>query len=844
MKDLPYGDIFYELLGKIHAALAYCHLRYSKNETLSEDDQGINEIFESFSKISPYRISGLNSHIVKGLTLGDAKRQEQNLYPRLSKLVIYTYLQAQSSKRDKKYKAEIIPSPLNILYHALTVPNEPQSAAYAYVLCRSMLFFFLQLHPKLSGSNSINATYSEFQEEDILRSMNSLGNYSRQFARWPDKRQGHEKDAARLNYLLGHILALKGFFYLWFSANDQLINFCNVNESNLQSDLYARYRNELKESEKYHFRLSGGFHDMPDSSEVLNWIFGIPIPIRGADLLFSGGLKRSSNSGLVVSMHGQPGTGKTSVALALASVLSPFNTQTIYITLEESPEDLRTRLNTLTPSYLKRLSIYENNYNAISRKANDKYSLSWFHPYEFRGVKSLNDLERVLQLVSNKIEGAVSNKSPEEKGENLLPAICPLLLVVDNINGLLSNRDIGANSYYDIEQFVKGCRDIGAIVLLISAEGIPERYNLDYLVDVALCLKQEGIESKYEKPVRILQLTKSRHQLSRQGSHVFHISNDKGLRISPQVPSQLDKREKLRIQLPSKKMVVNALNFHSRDGESIYYNFLNVAENSQILIHGYGSSGKAGFGLKLLMTPIFESRHFPKSMSGKSIKKYPIGNRRVNKVMILSFLYPDEYYQGLYDRIVAQFDKMFDGYDRAKAIMVVKSFYPGYLTPEDFVNKIVRMLEEARLEGEPFTGILIDGLHNVFLQFRYLQDFHMIWPLLYNMLSRYSLTVVSTSTNFTLNQGVSAGDAVGNAKGGVLPEDLLLMQQGQRPFLHGLVKAADYFFLLDEESSETGDKRYMISVRSSIRQAPPTDRLRWDRSELVIIAEEKGGESQ
>lgn len=362
---------------------------------------------------------------------------------------------------------------------------------------------------------------------------------------------------------------------------------------------------------------------------------------------------------------------------------------------------------------------------------------------------------------------------------------------------------------------------MGAIVLLIAAEEIPKKFNFDYLVDIAIHLKQSHLDKPYEKPVRILELVKTRHQLSRQGSHIFHISNSRGFRISPQIPSQIDKKEKVKIKLPSDSEYIHTLNFIQEKDITKFVNFLPIAINSHILVHGYGSSGKAGFGLKLLLTP-----YLPKHINLNSIDKISIkiSHSYSNKVLIVSFLYPVEYYDILVHKINKQFTALFENFNVKKGQQYfVKAFFPGYLTPEDFIYKLVRLLDEANLEGQPFTGILLDGLHNVFLQFKSLQESHMIWPLLYSILSRYNLTVVSTFTNFSLDERHIDKNSLDNRTSFQTPDDFALMQQGQRPFLHGLVKAADYYFLLEEiiDDNNSFARNYWLSVRSSIRQTPP-----------------------
>jgi KaiC/GvpD/RAD55 family RecA-like ATPase len=832
MEALLYNDIFEELLIEIHKALAHCHRLYKQGKPLLESDETLLSFFTKFHR--KYSSSGLNAHITKGLTATEQDRY--NIFPRLSKLVIYNYIQAQEAKKSGNYIAEIIPSPLSILYHALTVPEEPQTSSYAFVLCRSRLFYFLNIHPRHSDLKEISPDFDDFREEDILKSISSYKNHININARWPDQRANFKSYTTRINYLTGHILSLKGLTFLWFNNDEQLLNFCGIKKSQENvTHLKKLYANDFSQKEKYCFRLSSAFLELPDSSEIMNWIFGLPVPLRGGDLLFYGGLKKTHNGGLVISLHGQPGAGKTSTALSLAAVFSPYDTKTVYISLEEDPEDLVTRLNTLIPEYLKWLSIYEDNIANHKRKHDKEYQLSWFTPYKFNDNLNLSDVTNILNKLKGQINGQANSTNHDNKSVSI-PSVCPLLIVIDNVNELFSDEAKDKAKYREIEDFISQCRNMGAIVLLIAADDIPGKFKLDYLVDVAIHLKLNGINNQYEKPVRIFQLIKTRHQISRQGSHVFHLSNSKGFRISPQVPSQMDKREKIKIQLPSKINFIHSLNLLSDKRVYQYQKFLPIASNSQILIHGYGSSGKAGFGLKLLFTPLMDEHiHRENIITDEKIKDYRkiiLKKNQINKVLVVSFLYPVEYYEVLHERLLKQFEFGFKNFDRRKSILNVKAFYPGFLTPEDFVYKIVRLLEEAKLEGEPYTGILLDGLHNVFLQFKNLQEAHMIWPLLYSILYRYSLTVVSTFTNFSLNEKHDAE----NTHSIQTPDDFMLMQQGQKPFLHGLVKAADYYFLL-EEIINNSNRKYLLSIRSSIRQIPPTNSLNWDREKLTLINE-------
>jgi len=123
---------------------------------------------------------------------------------------------------------------------------------------------------------------------------------------------------------------------------------------------------------------------------------------------------------------------------------------------------------------------------------------------------------------------------------------------------------------------------------------------------------------------------------------------------------------------------------------------------------------------------------------------------------------------------------------------------------------------------------MLDGLHNVFLQFKNLQENDMIWPLLYSILARYNVTVISSFTNFKINNQLDSDFS------SLMIDDQKLMQKGQTPLLHSMVKASDFYIALEETLDASMNRRYIISIRSSIDQTPPRDFLEWDRQLLSI----------
>ena len=113
----------------------------------------------------------------------------------------------------------------------------------------------------------------------------------------------------------------------------------------------------------------------------------------------------------------------------------------------------------------------------------------------------------------------------------------------------------------------------------------------------------------------------------------------------------------------------------------------------------------------------------------------------------------------------------------------------------------------------------------------------MVWPLLYNLLARYDVTVVSTFTNFSMNDRLLDDDP--NSKNKIINQalpDHMLLQKGMAPFLHALVKASDYYFFLEQLSFKSGERKYLLSIKGSIAQNVPSELFEWDRQRNVFTA--------
>lgn len=830
--NILYGDISYLLLEKIANGISICQEIYKNNQDeLVASNPALTKHYSKLREITPFKgyiNNGINNHIIEGLS--DTSQSRYGIFPRISRITIQAFKEAKEIEKSSNFQGSVIPSPFFILKQLLTISEEPQSESYAVYLCRVLLFKIYGILPFEKYIEDGNDKYID--EEDIRNYSSSFRKYLSIQMRWPRWNDSFPKEVSysdKKKLFYGHFLAMKGYYVLWFEDDSYIEKYLNgFKKNNIEKPLSGP---------KQYFRLLSKYNRIPDDEEVINSVFGVPVPISGADVVFQGGLKKASNSGLVISLNGSAGVGKTSVALSLAVALSPLNTKCLYMTMEEGIHDLENRLLSLVPDYLKDLSIFKN------YKSKDK-KFDWFYPLEIKDNSNIEAFtENTLTFLRDNLQANLH--SVKDDSENfIIPNVCPALIVIDNINEFLINReDNNDSNFYDkLEKFIHECRKLKAIVLIISGDKMPQQTKMDYLVDIVIDLEHKGTGELGEKPYRVLHLTKSRHQITRTGSHVYHLSGLRGFRIAPQVSSQIDKKEILKKPVISDIEIINTLNLPKSDkGDRPFFEKnIDIFPNSHILIHGNGSGGKAGFALKILLTPPVERSKLEGIADGQDFIEYQdkteidFSNLKYKrKVLIVSFLYPEKYYTELITEkencIEDTIQSCYKGLLKPKT--EVMGFFPGFLSPEDFINKVTRKLDTAILKGEPFNGILLDGMHNVFLQFKVLQDRDMVWPLLYSILSRYNLTVVTTFTNFSF---------IKNLTENTLSPDYMYLQKGQTPFLHVVVKATDHYFLLEETSVKLKDeneneRKYLIKPVMTIKQEiKPNTLLIWDKHKALI----------
>jgi KaiC len=630
----------------------------------------------------------------------------------------------------------------------------------------------------------------------------------------------------------------------------------------------------------YEFVRSPLLRKLPEIGEIINEIWGVMLPIRGADTVFRGGLRFSSEGGLVVAIHGGAGSGKTALSLAFGASLAPFGVDTLYVTAEESESDLRMRASGICPWVYKRLNFFP--------RGTDEW-LNIQHMPTTSLEEGYDILEAALEGLALRMENADIASGQLSGAEKP----CRYVIVLDGIHDLLTSREnLQAQGEKlgefrpRLREFISKCRSSRALVILTTGEEWAGDVRLDYMVDVAVSISNDATNDYGRKPDRRIRVTKARFQLCATGTHGVQIAGDKGLRISPQINYQLERRAIWKSRLPdfrTSKIVMRTMLVHSdvqskakpkgedflssseTDNSDKHFtvlgnNSVNVPRGSNVFINGQGSGGKAALALKLAIAPAFSSDYVGRSSGGqKSWDRFSHQKREYvlndsENVLVVSFLYTSEYYDKIFGRLKREIphESPLKKGELNPRIDVIH-LYPGYMRPNDLFNKIEWKLQEGEKLGLPFTSVIIDGIHNVFLQFPELQNYPLFWPQLFSMLRTRPLTTITTHTNldattatskFDSNIETSAGSAFevrfANAFVDILNRNSNLDDKRSEPLRHALIQQTDYSFEVNPKGNDRN--KFEVYVKSAIDQVIPSKPVIWSRELLVFLSDDEQGE--
>jgi hypothetical protein len=174
---------------------------------------------------------------------------------------------------------------------------------------RNLLFAELELVPDLHAdeSEAKKPAHRSFGVHDIEEALSLTWTYvrPRYESQGADKIKVGKADPVAL---VRHFMAVRGIFRFRFGTVKGRSNCLEyLRHGRLRGcDDIQRMRAkgveltfELERSE-YNERL-------PEAGELVNELLGLPLPIRGGDTVFRGGLGFAARKGLVIAVHGGPG---------------------------------------------------------------------------------------------------------------------------------------------------------------------------------------------------------------------------------------------------------------------------------------------------------------------------------------------------------------------------------------------------------------------------------------------------------------------------------------------------------------------------------------------------------
>ncbi|ATY32544.1 ATPase domain-containing protein [Sphingomonas psychrotolerans] len=769
-----------------------------------EDDLEAHAESEAFVQAEPTRISRLIKQSFVSVLDRERARYETT-FDEDGQLVYLT------GSNDSQVE---IKSPLSVLREYLTIPGVPGSEAYALLPLRNVIFQLFQIYPDGVGPSS---KASSFTVSDIEAALSHIWtslrvrHYSKGQDTLPPEGRSEEGG------MLRHFLAAMEVLWVRFANLDECRDYLS----------HAALRPERAE---FAFVRSKHLERLPELGEVVNQLWGLPIPIRGADTLFRGGLKFSGRQGLVVGVHGGPGAGKTSLALALGATLAPFGINTLFITAEETTEDLEAKIESLVSDDLRRLSFFPKHPTEWIQFQN--LSFGWSEPKE---EDSLKTLESALLRLSQALGEGLSET--DEPGAS---KPCRAIVVLDGIHDLVmtshhSEGKNGGSLRQRLREFIFACRELRALVILTAGEDWAGDRALDYLVDVAIRLSHESVREPGRKPDRRITISKARHQLCAIGTHGIQLAGAKGVRFSPQINYQLDRKAIWKTRLAEmgvyKRVLELALsqkafeNFSHSSSKRIGRGRLDfqpsqlgvrLFRGSNIFLNGQGAGGKAALALKMAISP--------------TVDQDEVHIQVPEKVLVVSFLYPQQYYINIREALLRLRRYEYGiGMRELRPTVNVMHLYPGNYRPDQLFNRIDWELESADLAGDPYTTIVIDGLHNVARQFPEIQEYPLFWPQIYTALRARPITIISTHTTFLSDH-----------------DSMTLNDRRIDPIMHLLIQNTDFRFEIDPLTSNwpprprekiTSDDSNIFWLRTvaAINQPIPLPGLLWSRDRLLLF---------
>jgi len=441
------------------------------------------------------------------------------------------------------------------------------------------------------------------------------------------------------------------------------------------------------------------------SDFLSNRLYGVSTAIRGLDFLLNGGLdwtwkqvKKPLNSwrrkrrGLVLRIHGGMGTGKTTLALQIASAIAREGRFCLYVALEEPIRSLKDKVGAFGWNVGSRFVILETTYPGHIPAA----------AHEGKGV-----LLFASQSTENRspVDGEKSPvQSPCDALAKMIGSLEPEAVLVDSVNAF-SDMEATEEGRKGVRDFLYSLTERGVLGVCISEDRPGAEGLSDYLAFLCTAsIKLSSKPDKSEQVRRVIEIEKCRQQFHYRGEHVFEIKPGCGFLVFPSPSAKLTwwQQSEVPRRWGNAEFGINGLNDMLGGG---------VREGSVTALVGDSGTARTAIGLHFLAA----------GLPGENIAMISF---RLDQETIL--------------RQCRNFPRL------TKVIKREHILYtrPHYHMASHALEWVEEYLDGQRRAGQPVRRVLIDDLSQLKLRFPMLAADNIFLAALIDLLRAYGATTV------------------------------------------------------------------------------------------------------
>lgn len=436
-------------------------------------------------------------------------------------------------------------------------------------------------------------------------------------------------------------------------------------------------------------------------------------------LLKEGGIKIPNNKdGVSILIKGLAGAGKSTLALLLAAKCAKDGGPCLYCALEQNEDSIIRLANSMIDDEEMEGIQWVKEDDDVPDKDNLKGFVCISRLYSSKNRE--RDFKDYLYLLETQTNTFVNSYESEKTS----------MIVIDSLN-------VFGPTAITRSEFEKLKESLAAANRILVFVGEPDNQNpgWDRLVDMVIELGNESTVGDYF--LRTISVSKARFQNHILGSHIVKIKG-RGADI-----------------LAGTSVEASAAGKKSDIGLFIYpslHYHLSVAINRRQMaeINGLPEKGKLRTGFDALDhaldggikrgTMVVVSSNLPYIGKGIGLSFLANGAENQEKSLYLS-LHDDE------DSILNLPSDKNVKEMAGEGSFVIKSFRPGFISAEEFVDKIINVILDSTKQNAIFQRVVFDDVSQIGLRFPLLENAPVFLPTLMDIFRLYDITAMFLSTS-------------------------------------------------------------------------------------------------